>query len=1353
MQGNVTESAFRGAIKRIIDILEYVFLFVMIAECNSMYASTQLTDMRTAMSSLFYTVTMVLAAALLVLYLVLDAQSFRRLKRFMPFWLLLMGCVVAFYALNVRGVSANRQQNYFRNFVFLLPLMMLLFKLKQQRGETLDLLFKHADVVCVIAAVSLVVYLASVFHVDSMPSDPLYSKWSGYGVIRPHINLLNVTQLMSTQKWQISNVQLLRNYGFFVEPLMFIIPLITALHTELFLRKRSDLGHLYRAVLLSVVVLTANSTIGMMLMAFAWAMKVLSEGVNKKKLILALPVVAIAVGACVFLVVSKRNVRYEATEVSGSSIADHIEDIRAGIKAFLHRPLLGGGYQYEAYIRQFMDPAKVARNPGLSNSIATMLAEGGLVLGALCLAPFAVCFLYAFRDRQRDMAFWAVGPIGLLIGVIFVYHPFLMLLIAFGYSLVDVERVEGKRIPWRLRLVELQLDDGTGMAPQADLDRRRTRTLALASACVLIGALLMLSGLLLFRAIHFFLREHQFGMEQSPIKAFCFTVVVLIHCVCLRNLARRETSWGRVLALLVWDAVYLIVYPRLFSDVSTVLVAHNSTGGRLECMALMGLWSVGCLIALEAPVSKKWLGIRGAVAVCAVILAAAGVFFALRTFVNRIPTPDAAFTAALEQLTDAASGKVYASEQASLYRRINDRVAWSTTAISGFENYENASIVYRKGSDRWELFEHGFEVAQLTDDYLVYTNDKSVIEALTGQGCEFYRYYPYEKPVDLGILAFENELETTDEGVLLFGGNANSLESGPSDTLLKGRYTARYSLHVAPELLAGAADDTKICSLVVSYWNGKFDLAFADVTAKQFDDAGDADIDVVFTMNGFGDGVDYKALGEADYPVELRALCIRQTPLYITAYGYNCYRNPIREVYYNADGTPFVRKEGHAALEREYNLGGMIGATRYYDADMQPVLIKDGYAEIRFGYNDKRTRNYEAYFGTDGRPITLREGYAARGFEHDAYGNMVSVRYFDGNGRPVLLPEGYAEIRRRFNAKKQPVYEAYYDVDGARAVRAGGYSARETEFNEDGSVLLRRYLDVADAPVMIAEGYAEIHYGYDAIGRINREEYFDGAGQRTLDKSGVAVLEKAYNDSGNIVREAYFGTDEKPKANANGYAEVRRTFDAKGRIVGTYYFGTDGAPVASVNGYYGTQRQYDSRGNIARIDYLGPDGEAMLTKNGYASLVREYDGNRNIIVEKYLGEDGAPLEKSNGVAEVRKAYDDENRLTSERYYDAQGMRTLCTSGYGGMDQEYDDRGDNITTTYVGLDDQPKENNSGVAIIRREYDGARNCVAEYYFDAQGNPTENKSGVAVIRREYDENRNKVSEEKTDLSGNVI
>ena len=1175
----------------LIEHLEYLLMFVVIVECNSMYIATELTDMDSRMPGLLYVIAIGILAVLVVLHCVSDRAMIHSLRDCLPLCLFILGYAALFYWLNVRLVQMADRLNYIKNFLLLLPCFLLLFKIKQQQGEAADLLYKYSDIACIVATVSLIVYLISVFHVDRIISEPIYTHWSNRGDIEVHINLLNICQLKTTQKWQISNVELLSNYGFFAEPLMFSIPLITSLYTELFLRPRSNRIATCRSVVLSLAILSANATICVMLMAVAWALKSVAAFAGSHKRWWSLLPFLAAAAVCLLLIVAKKDVKYEGTEVSGSSIGDHIEDIRAGLKAFLHRPLLGGGYNDESYILHFMRSSKVARNPGLSNSATTVLGEGGAMLGLLCMAPFLIFPVYLFRKGQRNVALWACGPLGLYIGVIFVYRIYLVFLVAFSISLLEFQRSpQGHGLP-KCRPIDLCISSAAGFDGGPE---RKPGSRVWPGVCAAIGgaAILVWIGAPVCRGIHVFLRAHQFSMSQSPLKAFCFSVTILFHLVWLRQWMRHKIAWPRVLWLILWDAVYMLLYPRLYADAASVFQIHGLISGRWEAALLFGTWCAGAFGGLAWPSSAKKIRRIEIFTVCVSLSWLILVCVFTQTLLRRAPLPDEAVTELLTDVTDAAQGPVFSAASPSLFHRVASKVSLSATGTSGFEGYRDATILYSEDSDREELFEHGFQVSRVTEGYLLYSNDAAVIDSLSQKGYRFYRYYPFTKQVDMALLAEQNGVTLNEDGRLPID-HASGTTRGPSQPLQKGQYTVQFALHIDPSTTDGAGEGTAVCNLIVGYSNGKKDIALTEVSLGQFDEQGNALVDLPFGLSAFQDGMEYKVAAREGQQVDLCGMTIRSTPDHIATITYNGYRNPIREEYYNIDGSPYVLNKGYSILEREYNLAGMIRKVSYYDAQERPVLISGGYAQIRYGYNRKRTKDYKAYYGTDGSPILLSGGYAAVKTDYDAYGNAVRIRYLGTDLKPVMLKKGYAEIRRVYDAFKQILQESYFDAVGEPAYRKGGYCAIRYEYNDQGKKTAQLYLDDGGRPVVIRSGYARIGYAYDSIGRLHKEEFFDIKGRLTLNTSGYAIREREYDEKGKEIEVSYYGIDGMPLANKKGVAIIRREYDRRGRCVAETYYDAQGAPTQNTSGVAQIRRTYDKNGKLLSEEKLDLSGEPV----------------------------------------------------------------------------------------------------------------------------------------------------------------
>ncbi len=1021
-----TENTLRGLADRrriaarIADFLEYLLMLAVLLECNSMYCYAVETVGRVDMYMLFYRLSMGLAAAALAIRLWLNPKPLRRcLEELAPFGLLIVWAV-AFYLLNVRLQEAWKRQSYVMNFLLFLPLMTALFKAKQRDGQGLDLLLKYSDIVCVLAALSLAVYLASVLRPESVQADLIYSRWNNRRATTAQLNLLDVCQAVLRAKWQMLGVSLLRNRSLFTEPLMFALPLLISLNAELFLRDEHDRWRVLRWALLSVALLVVNATIGLMLAAVAWGLKAVSACLTHRRRWLVIPMLVLAVGVVAFMFLEKGRSSYLNTAISGSSMSDHLDDYSASFKAFATSPWLGVGFLNEEGIFAHMQAFRL-NNPGLSNTAGTVLAEGGAMLGLMCALPFFVCCLYLFRRRNWRVACWAVGMLGAAVGIIFKYHLLLMLLIAFGYSLLEVRREGG-----RLRLALADVRDRQA-EPKADKAGKWLPVLAAALGIGLVNGALALFGAPVWSALRAFLRGHQFSVGQSPLRAFCLAIALLLNGVGVRRALRGEASWARVAGLLAWDAAYLLLYPALFSWVNTLLPMLGLWGELRECVLLLAAWMLPTALLLLWPARR--LNRRNAAALGATAAVIAAIVCAGSLYIDRHAGAEDALAAELNELTQCATGSVYVNDMPLKYRRLAKGLALPATRDSGYEVEENATVVFEAGAERRELMEYGFQVARLQDGHLVYTTDPAVIARLAERGTAVYRYYPFGREVDLASLAELNALQVTDEGAVIVDGPIESLASGPYDTLYPGEYSAVYALHIDPERRSELPADATVCRAALTWDYGQSSLAQHPVALDAFDANGDAEVSVPFALVGIADGVEYQLFGEADVRVEVRSIDVRQTPSYITVTDYNSHRDVIRESYFNLDGTP-CDMGGYAVLEQEFDMADRLIAQRFCDADRNPVLVRSGYAELRYTHNAKGSPDSESYMGTDGKPIMIAYGYASQHWEYDAYGNIAVTRYYDVNGDPVNNAAGYAVLVREYDDQRQIVRQEYLDTDG-----------------------------------------------------------------------------------------------------------------------------------------------------------------------------------------------------------------------------------------------------------------------------------------------------------------------------------
>ena len=228
-------------VKVVIEFLEYAFLFTVIIECNSLFHYSE-GYRQTSMEVVVTVFAILLAGLLTVLHAYRQKQAFwKDVKQNWPIWSVLLCCIFAFLALNVlRSGADNALRKYTLSFILCLPITYLLFRCYRIDGKPHELLFKHANLMLVLSVCSLVVFAALTLQPGIIQAGLIDSRWANKGYLREFMNYLNVCCVWTSQSRTIAGFTVYRNMGFFTEPLMFSIPLITALFTEMFLRRKEE---------------------------------------------------------------------------------------------------------------------------------------------------------------------------------------------------------------------------------------------------------------------------------------------------------------------------------------------------------------------------------------------------------------------------------------------------------------------------------------------------------------------------------------------------------------------------------------------------------------------------------------------------------------------------------------------------------------------------------------------------------------------------------------------------------------------------------------------------------------------------------------------------------------------------------------------------------------------------------------------------------------------------------------------------------------------------------------------------------------------------------------------------------
>ncbi len=407
-----------------------------------------------------------------------------------------------------------------------------------------------------------------------------------------------------------------------------------------------------------------------------------------------------------------------------------------------------------------------------------------------------------------------------------------------------------------------------------------------------------------------------------------------------------------------------------------------------------------------------------------------------------------------------------------------------------FAALENASVVTVHDRNLRDLFAAGFQVTELSPEYVLYSNDDAVIEQLQNAGYTFFKYYPFP-------MAADNE----------------------SSVILKsGDYTLTAELQRVPET---EAPHEPVGSILITSYYGTKQIKKQSVYADDFDTEGCVMIEVAFNAGNW-EGMEYSYVPEEGIELLSESFSLAETPSYFTETTYDGRLLPIWETYRNLSGEPYYQPQGYAATSREYDRAGRLIRQSFYDGAGSPVIIKSGYASITQEYNRQGRLCGEAYYDEKGSLRLLDKGYAAYEREFDRKGNVIDQRYLGEDGKLIMLPDGYAEFRRVYNSKRQLLEERFYDENGMNILLPKGYWMEKREYDDVGNVSIQRYYDTVGQSVIIAMGYAEIHWEYNDNKKVIREEYYGVNGERIALSNGAASQTLEYGTDGKVFARHYY---------------------------------------------------------------------------------------------------------------------------------------------------------------------------------------------------------------------------------------
>lgn len=291
----------------------------------------------------------------------------------------------------------------------------------------LDILDKFSKLIIIISLISLIFwFLGSILKIINN-TNIINLSWGNGKSIKSYYNIY-----FETQKVLLGQLYIIRNSSIFAEAPMYSLSLTISLMYEIFLAQKLKMKRIF---ILIISILSSFSVTGICIAILFIGLKIMLIKSQSKFFILLKKIISFNFLLCAIVaIISLINFK------SGSeSVFCRIDDYIAAIKAWKDAILFGNGINNSQCIINYMNPERMS-NTGLSNSLGTLLAQGGLYTAIFYLFPCINISLYSMRYKNYNIVCFILGILILFITTIFTYNFITMLFIALGYAYIKSKK-------------------------------------------------------------------------------------------------------------------------------------------------------------------------------------------------------------------------------------------------------------------------------------------------------------------------------------------------------------------------------------------------------------------------------------------------------------------------------------------------------------------------------------------------------------------------------------------------------------------------------------------------------------------------------------------------------------------------------------------------------------------------------------------------------------------------------------------------------------------------------------------------------------------------------------------------
>lgn len=351
--------------------------------------------------------------------------------------------------------------------------------------------------------------------------------------------------------------------------------------------------------------------------------------------------------------------------------------------------------------------------------------------------------------------------------------------------------------------------------------------------------------------------EGEWASGRLPAIITTLVVLICIYCAAPAWLSRLRTVFY------IWGTSPI---SRKLRDIGWIVLISLSISG-----LLLGSWMLASRMKHHERHTGKMILLP---ALCIVIMAGMGVVDSqvIRSAEESLAETIGTERETLKTMIASASGRVYVENEPELYRRQLPEVGRTIWHGDDLARLKNASVVVSNAEDRQRFTDMGFLFTQISSGHGVYSNDSSVIDAMTEKGYQWTDYDAVERIIDLQKMADLNGFQLSDTGSILLK-DGDALRAGPFLDLYRGEYEVDFCLKAVSEQIE---QGSPVCMLRICDYYGENVYAEENIDSSKFLNGVECRTTLrFFTMSSRS--LRFQVIPSENMALEVTGICYRKT--------------------------------------------------------------------------------------------------------------------------------------------------------------------------------------------------------------------------------------------------------------------------------------------------------------------------------------------------------------------------------------------------------------------------------------------------------------------------------------------